>query len=121
MGMMLGWVSWRTSSVIPAMLIHVINNSLSVSLPRLVASDTAWREFVFDTASGGVSYQPMWSLFCTTMLIATLFVFGSLRPDPAEQASADQDPADADNGPADAGVVDAGVADRSIRFAASTR
>lgn len=115
MGMLLGWVSWRTSSVIPAMLIHVVNNSLSVSLPRLVASETAWRDFVFDTASGGLSYQPMWALFCTTLLIATLFLLGSLRPDPAEQSPADQDPADAGNDP-----VDAGVADRSIRLAAST-
>jgi sodium transport system permease protein len=115
MGMLLGWVSWRTSSVIPAMVIHVVNNSLSVSLPRLVASEGAWRDFVFDTASGGLSYQPMWSLLCATLLIATLFVFGSLRPDPAEQSPADQDPADADNEP-----VDGAVSARPVRLAAST-
>jgi len=115
MGMFLGWVSWRTSSVIPAMLIHVVNNTLSVSLPRLVASDGAWRDFVFDTASGGLSYQPMWSLLCATLFIATLFVFGSLRPDPAEQSPADQDPADADNDP-----VDGAVSVRPVRLAAST-
>jgi len=90
MGMLLGWVSWRTNSVVPTMLIHVINNGLSVSLPRIAQAEFTGKSFVF-SAGGEIAYQPMWSFICITFVIAILVIFSSLRPDPAQQASSTLD------------------------------
>jgi len=93
MGILLGWVSWRTNSVLPTMLIHVINNGLSVSLPRIAQADFPGKLFIFSPGSE-IAYQPMWSFICITFVMAILVIFGSLRPDPAQQASSSQDESD---------------------------
>jgi len=44
MGLVLGWVCWRSGSIWPGALLHVAHNSLLVSaalFPELLGSDTA--------------------------------------------------------------------------------
>lgn len=90
MGFLLGWIAWRTSSVVPTILIHTINNTLSVSLPRIAEIQLPGKAFIFDTSGDQFSYQPMWCLMCITFSIAILVIFGALRVDPDEQSSTEQ-------------------------------
>jgi sodium transport system permease protein len=94
MGFLLGWIAWRTGSVLPTVLIHTINNTLSLSLTRLAETELPGKSFVLDTTGDSLAYQPMWSLMCITFSIAILVIFGSLRGNPDEHASTEH--ADAD-------------------------
>lgn len=87
MGFLLGWITWRTGSVVPTILIHLINNTLSVSLPRIAQSQMLGDSFIFDSAGDSLAYQPMWCLMCITFSIAILVIFGSLRGDPDEDTA----------------------------------
>jgi sodium transport system permease protein len=90
MGLLLGWIAWRTGSVLPTILIHTINNTLSVSLPRIAEIQFPGKSFIFDTTSDQFAYQPMWCLMCITFSIAILVIFGALRGDQDEQSSTEE-------------------------------
>lgn len=90
MGFLLGWIAWRTGSVVPTILIHTINNSLSVSLPSIAEMELPGKSFIFETTGDQFAYQPMWCLMCITFSIAILVIFGALRGDPDEQSSTEE-------------------------------
>jgi sodium transport system permease protein len=90
MGLLLGWIAWRTGSVVPTILIHAINNSLSVSLPSIAEMDFPGKSFMFEMTGDQFAYQPMWCLMCVTFSIAILVIFGALRGDPDEQSSTEE-------------------------------
>jgi len=91
MGFLLGWIAWRTGSVVPTILIHTINNTLSVSLPSIAEIDMPGKSFIFETTGDQFAYQPMWCLMCITFSMAILVIFGALRPDADEQSSSQED------------------------------
>lgn len=80
-GLLLGWVTWRTASVVPAMIIHAINNGLSVSLPRISELDLPGLELVLAEAGAGVVYQPMWTLICLGFVLAVFIIYASMEPE----------------------------------------
>ncbi len=79
MGLMLGIIAWRTGSILCTMLIHVVNNSLSVSLGWLAARELALPEsagLLLKVDSTGWHYQPAWitlSIFIAIAMIAVLW------------------------------------------------
>lgn len=104
MGFLLGWITWRTGSIVPTILIHTINNTLSVSLPSIAQIDLPGKSFVFDTTGDQFTYQPMWCLMCITFSISILVIFGALRPNADEHASSQQDDALSAAKPSSAGT-----------------
>ncbi len=93
MGFLLGWIAWRTGSVLPTILIHTINNTLSVSLPSIAEMDLPGKSFIFETTGDQFAYQPMWCLMCITFSMAIMVIFGSLNPNADEQSSLQEDDA----------------------------
>jgi len=87
MGFLLGWIAWRTGSVVPTILIHTINNTLSVSLPSIAEIQMPGKAFVFEMTGDQFAYQPMWCLMCIAFSMAILVIFGALRTDVDEQSS----------------------------------
>ncbi len=64
MGVLLGWISLRTGSVLPTILIHVVNNSLSVSMDRLLGLEWPLLERLIRITDAGPSYHPAWTIGC---------------------------------------------------------
>lgn len=89
MGVLLGWMAWKTGSVIPTILTHLINNSLSVSLGQLAAAPWAGKELVLNTSAEEFGYQPLWTLICMTFSLAILLIIGSLPGDRNQSAAGD--------------------------------
>ncbi|HBJ35149.1 MAG TPA: CPBP family intramembrane metalloprotease domain-containing protein [Planctomycetaceae bacterium] len=104
MGFLLGWIAWRTGSVVPTILIHTINNTLSVSLPNIAEIDIPAKSFILDTTGDQFAYQPMWCLMCITFSIAILVIFGALRGDADEQSSTEETDTDTLSPGRDAGT-----------------
>ncbi len=75
MGMILGWIAFRTGSVLPGMLIHVTSNALSVSLSRVADLDYRGIEFFIRSASDGVEYQPIWTVVAGCLVMCCLLYF----------------------------------------------
>ena len=53
-GILLGWLYWRTRSLVPCMVVHVLNNSFSVWSTRCYPEAESLRDVV-----GGEIYQPL--------------------------------------------------------------
>jgi sodium transport system permease protein len=87
MGLVLGWISWRTGSVIPTILIHAASNALSTSLSRIASLELPGTHLVLSSDANGVAYQPLWSLMCLAIVIATFLYYNSLTPNADEQSS----------------------------------
>lgn len=86
-GLLLGWISLRTGSVLPCILIHFTVNALSVSLERIATS--SWQGasvFVTTSAETGPSYQPMWIVVSMGVSIALVAYFSTLKPSVDEAA-----------------------------------
>ncbi|MCC6509614.1 MAG: CPBP family intramembrane metalloprotease [Pirellulaceae bacterium] len=83
MGVLLGVIAWRTGSVVCTMLIHVINNSLSVSLgwisDRQVALPEA-AEWFISIDQGQWHYQPAWITFSVVLSLAMLAILWRRTP-----------------------------------------
>jgi len=79
MGLIIGWIAWRTGSVLPGMLIHLISNALSVSISRLPELDYRGVELFVRTTSDGVEYQPIWTVIAGCVAICCLFYFTLVR------------------------------------------
>ena len=85
MGLVLGWITLRTGSVLPCILVHFSNNALSVSLDRIAGG--SWQGaslFVIETETGPM-YQPMWTLISVGIAITCLLYFGTLRPTQSDE------------------------------------
>jgi sodium transport system permease protein len=84
MGLLLGIIAWRTGSVLCTMLIHVVNNTLSLSLSWLSAREltpgTGW-EWMIRVDNGQWSYQPQWVTL--SIVIAGLMLVVLWRRSPA--------------------------------------
>ena len=67
-GMLLGWLYWRTRSLIPCMVVHVLNNSFSV-----------WSSLAYPEANSltEVMEQPAY-LVCLAVA-ACLFIVAGMR------------------------------------------
>ncbi len=81
MGMLLGWVSLRTGSVLPGMLIHVTNNALSVSLGRIAELNYRGLDLFVRVTADGPEYQPIWTVIagCVAICCLLYFTFQSSR------------------------------------------
>lgn len=79
MGLLLGVIAWRTGSVVCTMLIHVVNNSLSISLGWMSARDLGLPgslDWMVHIDNGEWHYQPAWitvSLVVALAMIAVLW------------------------------------------------
>lgn len=81
MGILLGVVAWRTGGVVCTMLMHVINNSISIGLSWLAVNKTPipmyLRNGILEESSTGEwQYQTAWqvaSLLLSIVLIAVIF------------------------------------------------
>ncbi len=77
MGLLLGIVAWRTGGVICTIVIHLINNTLSIGLAHLSANGASISP-LFDWAvvegPGGWEYSPQWITMSVMFSVALLFV-----------------------------------------------
>ncbi|MGB7343892.1 MAG: ABC transporter permease subunit/CPBP intramembrane protease [Pirellulaceae bacterium] len=80
MGLMLGWVALRTGSVLPGILIHFTNNTMSVSMDRILNSGWQGSELLMRSTEAGPEYRPVWIIVSTLMAVACLLYIASLRP-----------------------------------------
>lgn len=80
MGLVLGLIAWRTGGVICTMIVHVINNTLSISLAwcgangKAIPSAINWA-VVDEGASWG--YQPQWIAISVMLTVALLLVLST--------------------------------------------
>lgn len=73
MGLLLGWVTLRTGSLLPALMIHASNNALSLSLGRADSSSPLLTTYVLSPSDLGMSYQEGWTLFTAALSLCCLF------------------------------------------------
>ncbi|MCD0460257.1 ABC transporter permease subunit/CPBP intramembrane protease [Roseiconus lacunae] len=87
MGVVLGWITLRTGSILPCILIHVTNNALSVSLDRISASSWEGASLFVSQTDLGPAYQPFWTLISMGVATTCLLYFGTMRPHADESES----------------------------------
>jgi sodium transport system permease protein len=75
MGLVLGWIAYRTGSVLPGILLHLTNNALSVSMQRLATIDSKGVDLFFRTTVDGTEYQPMWTVIAGCIALCCLLYF----------------------------------------------
>ncbi len=83
MGLLLGFVAWRTGSILCTMTVHVINNALSVSLGWLSHRQAALpesAEWFVSIDSTGWHYQPAWITLSILLALAMLAVLWRRSP-----------------------------------------
>lgn len=83
MGLMLGVVAWRTGSILCTMMVHVINNSLSVSLGWLSHRQAALpesAEWFVSIDGSGWHYQPAWITLSILVSLAMLTILWRRSP-----------------------------------------
>lgn len=84
MGILLGWVALRTGSVLPGILIHLTNNTLSVSLGRIAESDWGGKDMFVRAAGNDLNYQPLWIAISIPIAITIIIYFATLQPSDAD-------------------------------------
>ena len=102
MGLLLGWIALRTGSVLPGILIHLTNNTLSVSLERIANSSWQGAEWFLRISDGGPEYHPMWIATSLGLALTCLMYFATIenRHDESEADYIDIDHKLADPGTA---------------------
>ncbi|NNE00272.1 MAG: CPBP family intramembrane metalloprotease [Pirellulaceae bacterium] len=80
MGLLLGWIALRTGSVLPGILIHFTNNTLSVSMDRIVKSGWNGSELILQSTETGPQYELPWIIFSAFASVSVLLYFHSLPP-----------------------------------------
>lgn len=83
MGLVLGWIAWKTGSVLPGMVIHLTSNALSVSISRLPELDFRGVELFIRSTSDGVEYQPMWTVIAGGISLCCFLYFTFVRSVPS--------------------------------------
>jgi sodium transport system permease protein len=78
-GLLLGWVALRTGSIIPGLIIHMINNAMSVALGRVANLDQPWVSVFYDTTAG-THYTIAWTLVSGSIALTCLIYFSVVRP-----------------------------------------
>ncbi|KAA5544286.1 CPBP family intramembrane metalloprotease [Roseiconus nitratireducens] len=96
MGLILGWITLKTGSVLPGILIHFTNNALSVSLGRIAESNWHAASLFLQETEMGPVYQPFWTLIGMGVAATCLLYFGTMNPvvdesdsEPVEQGHRD--------------------------------
>jgi sodium transport system permease protein len=77
MGLVLGFIAWRTGSVLCTIVFHVISNSVSLLISWLPANEyplPAGLGVFLRTEAAGWLYQPAWQTISIAMSLALLFV-----------------------------------------------
>ncbi|MEO1528990.1 MAG: ABC transporter permease subunit/CPBP intramembrane protease [Planctomycetota bacterium] len=102
MGLILGWITLRTGSILPCILIHFSNNALSVSLDRIATSSWEGAALFVTQTDAGPMYQPLWSVVSLGVAMTCLVYFGTLEQvhddaeaDRVDEAESYVDPASA--------------------------
>ncbi len=72
MGAILGWTYWRTGSLLSAMLLHAINNALSVFLTLFESERTAAMSLRQSIGNDGI-YIPLHAL-CASLVLGSLII-----------------------------------------------
>lgn len=79
LGILLGWITLRTGSIFPALIVHVINNTLSVALGRVASIEQPWVELIYDT-SESTHYTGAWLVFSLAIATTCILYFSVVRP-----------------------------------------
>jgi sodium transport system permease protein len=82
-GVLLGWITLRTRSLIPALIIHLVNNTLSLSLGRVASLEQPWVGMVYKIRAGDVAYSAGWMVISAVVAVACLAYFGLADGKPA--------------------------------------
>lgn len=80
MGLILGSIAWRTGGVICTMIVHVVNNTLSLTLAWCAARQIELAPaltWAVNTESGSWSYTPAWITMSVMLSVALLFVLAN--------------------------------------------
>lgn len=67
-GIVLGWLRWRTGSVVPGIIGHILNNSLAVVFMRLYGADGSFEESFGETSE-------LWFAIAYAVILIVSFVF----------------------------------------------
>lgn len=94
-GLLIGWVSLRTGSILPCLLIHLTNNSMSTMLQRIAESDWPIVNLFLHSSATGPAYNPLWTLVSMGLAATCLLYFGNVQSVSDEADSSDQEEADA--------------------------
>ena len=73
MGMLLGWVYWRTSSIVPGMVIHWVNNSIAFVMFHLMPDMSDGK--MIDLFHGSERHMIMGILFSCCIFVPSLLQF----------------------------------------------
>lgn len=84
LGILLGWVTLRTGSIFPALIVHTINNAMSVALGRVGSLEHSWIQLVYDT-SGPTRYTGQWIVFSLAIATTCILYFSVVRPRHTEE------------------------------------
>ena len=74
MGLVLGWVAYRTGSVLPGMLIHFANNAMSASLERLASGQVPGAAILFDVSEDSLRYQTWWVILSVVLSLVSFWI-----------------------------------------------
>jgi len=76
MGLLLGWVAWRTGGIVCTIVMHTIHNGLSLILARTATSDTspAWLDIFVQFDEQGFTYQAGWTTISILLAAACLWM-----------------------------------------------
>ena len=75
MGLLLGWVTLKTGSVLPCIVVHITNNALSISMQRIVDSGWPVSKLMLQARGDDIAYHPLWFALSIPMAITILLYF----------------------------------------------
>ena len=78
MGVLLGWVAYRTGSVFPGILLHFANNAMTVSIQRFYSQSWRGADWFIESTADGVSYRPWWSVASVLIVMILIWLFQRL-------------------------------------------
>ena len=85
MGLLLGYVALKTGSVLPGILIHLVNNTLSISMGRIADSTSSLASIVMtSTESGSPAYQPIYVIGSIAVAITCVIYFVTMQENEAD-------------------------------------
>ena len=83
MGLLLGFIAWRTGSVVCTIIVHVVNNTLSISLGWISSRDLALPEsfdWMAQLDNGQWQYHPTWITLSVILSLAMLAMLARSTP-----------------------------------------
>ena len=76
MGLLLGWVAWRTGGIVCTILMHMIHNALSLTLARAASNDIqpSWLNPFVQFSDGSFQYEAGWTTVSVFISLACLWI-----------------------------------------------